>query len=88
MKSDRFTRIGLILVIVLLLTNLILRLETTSRASGAGTVQYHVVELSDKLRFRAKQPDIQSIMDQQGSEGWELVIRYENDRGDYLIFKR
>jgi len=77
---------GLLIVIVLLLTNLILRLETTSRA--AGTVQYNVVELSDKLRFRAKRPDIQSIMDQQGSQGWELVIRYENDRGDYLIFKK
>ena len=86
MRSDYFSRIGLLIVIVLLLTNLILRLETTSRAAGA--VQYNVVELSDKLRFRAKQPDLQSIMDQQGSQGWELVIRYENDRGDYLIFKR
>ena len=86
MRSDYFSRIGLLVVIVLLLMNLILRLETTSRAAGA--VQYNVVELSDKLRFRAKQPDIQSIMDQQGSQGWELVIRYENDRGDYLIFKK
>ena len=86
MRSDYFSRIGLLIVIVLLLTNLILRLETTSRAAGA--VQYNVVELSEKLRFRAKQPDIQSIMDQQGSQGWELVIRYENDRGDYLIFKK
>jgi hypothetical protein len=86
MRSDYFSRIGLLIVVVLLLTNLILRLETTSRAAGA--VQYNVVELRDKLRFRAKQPDIQSIMDQQGSQGWELVIRYENDRGDYLIFKR
>jgi len=80
------SRIGLLIVIVILLTNLILRLQTTSRA--AGLVQYNVVELRDKLRFRAKQPDIQSILDQQGSEGWELVIRYENDRGDYLIFKK
>ena len=86
MRSDYFSRIGLLIVIVLFLTNLILRLETTSRAAGA--VQYNVVELSDKLRFRAKQPDLQSIMDQQGSQGWELVIRYENDRGDYLIFKK
>jgi len=86
MRSDYFSRIGLLIVIVLLLTNLILRLETASRAAGA--VQYNVVELSDKLRFRAKQPDLQSIMDQQGSQGWELVIRYENDRGDYLIFKK
>ena len=86
MRSDYFSRIGLLIVIILLLTDLILRLETTSRAAGA--VQYNVVELSDKLRFRAKQPDIQSIMDQQGSQGWELVIRYENDRGDYLIFKK
>ena len=86
MRSDYFSRIGLLIVIVLLLTNLILRLETTSRAAGA--VQYNVVELRDKLRFRAKQPDLQSIMDQQGSQGWELVIRYENDRGDYLIFKK
>ena len=86
MRSDYFSKIGLLIVIVLLLTNLILRLETTSRAAGA--VQYNVVELSEKLRFRAKQPDIQSIMDQQGSQGWELVIRYENDRGDYLIFKK
>jgi len=86
MRSDYFSRIGLLMVLVLLLTNLVLRLETTSRAAGA--VQYNVVELRDKLRFRAKQPDIQSILDQQGSEGWELVIRYENDRGDYLIFKK
>ena len=86
MKSDYFSRIGLLIVIVLLLTTLILRLETSSRAAGA--VQYNVVELSERLRFRAKQPDIQSIMDQQGSQGWELVIRYENDRGDYLIFKK
>jgi len=86
MRSDYFSRIGLLIVIILLLTDLILRLETTSRAAGA--VQYNVVELSDKLRFRAKQPDIQSVMDQQGSQGWELVIRYENDRGDYLIFKK
>ena len=86
MRSDYFSRIGLLIVIILLLTDLILRLETTSRAAGA--VQYNVVELSEKLRFRAKQPDIQSIMDQQGSQGWELVIRYENDRGDYLIFKK
>ena len=86
MRSDYFSRIGLLIVIVLLLTNLILRLETTSRAAGA--VQYNVVELRDKLRFRAKQPDLQSIMDQQGSQGWELIIRYENDRGDYLIFKK
>jgi hypothetical protein len=86
MRSDYFSRIGLLIVIVLFLTNLILRLETTSRAAVA--VQYNVVELSDKLRFRAKQPDLQSIMDLQGSQGWELVIRYENDRGDYLIFKK
>ena len=86
MRSDYFSRIGLLIVIVLLLANLILRLETMSRA--AGVVQYNVVELSERLRFRAKQPDIQSIMDQQGSQGWELVIRYENDRGDYLIFKK
>ena len=86
MRLDYFSRIGLLIVIVLFLTNLILRLETTSRAAGA--VQYNVVELRDKLRFRAKQPDLQSIMDQQGSQGWELVIRYENDRGDYLIFKK
>ena len=86
MRSDYFSRIGLLIVMVLLLTDLIFRLETTSRAAGA--VQYNVVELSEKLRFRAKQPDIQSIMDQQGSQGWELVIRYENDRGDYLIFKK
>ena len=85
MKSDRFTRIGLVIIVVLLLMNLLLRQQTASRA--AAHVQYNVVELPDKLRFRAKQQDLQSILDQQGSQGWELVIHFENDRGQYLIFK-
>ena len=83
MKPDLFTRVGLVIVIILLLSNLIFRLETTSRA--AGPVQYNVVSLP---RFRATQQELQSMLDQQGSQGWELILRYENERGDFLILKK
>ena len=83
MKPDLFTRISLVLVIALLLSNVLPRLATPSRA--AGPVQYNVVSLS---RFRATQQEIQSMLDQQGGQGWELILRYENERGDYLIFKK
>jgi hypothetical protein len=86
MKPDRLTRIGLIIVTALLLANFFLRQERATRAAGA--VQYNVVELSDKLRFQAKQQDLQAILDQQGGQGWELVIRYESEKGNYLIFRK
>ena len=82
MKPDLFTRISLVIVITLLLSNVILRLETPSRA--ARPVQYNVVSLN---KVRATQQELQSILDQQGSQGWELIMNY-NKNEDCLIFKK
>jgi hypothetical protein len=85
MKRDRFIRIGLVAVIVLLLGNLFLMLERPSKAA-AGAIQYQVVLAAS--RSNPTQQKLQSILNEQGKGGWEFVCESTIDEGVVLIFKK
>jgi hypothetical protein len=54
-------------------------------AHAASTIQYAVVPTHTGA---ATQAQLQTILNQQGSQGWELIMKYGTPDGDVLVFKK
>jgi len=71
MKVNRFTHVGIALMIVLLAGNLLVMLARPSHAATAG--QFKVVKISSGGEDAAVVQRIEQTLNQQAQEGWLLV---------------
>lgn len=98
MKYDLFTRISLIIIMVLLALNLILPLSLLSPVPSyaARSIQYKVAFCEYPKHDRVDDRDIyernvllEKLLNEYGKEGWELIgEKVWGPFGSTVIFKR
>jgi hypothetical protein len=79
MRRDLFTKVALVLLVILLFANLVATLQTPSHAASA--VQYKVVHTHSSA---ATQQQLQTILDAEGASGWRFIGHYGTREGDVL----
>lgn len=86
MKFDLFTKISLIIIIVLLALNIILpMLSSPAPSYAAKSIQYKFI-YSEELPYNIDKEGFEKLFNEYGKEGWEFVAPDLNT-GLY-IFKR
>ena len=84
MKFDLFTKISLIIIIVLLALNIILPIMSNPAPSyAAKNIQYKVIKAE---KIPGDKENFEKLFNEYGKEGWEFV-GLELGRGFY-VFKR
>jgi hypothetical protein len=83
MNRILLTNVLLTAIAILLLLNLITGMIRPAYAASA--IQYRVVPTH---MIPATQAELEKILSPEGSNGWDLVMKYGTQTGDVLIFKR
>jgi hypothetical protein len=84
MKFDLFTKISLIIIVVLLALNIILPILSSPEPSyAAKNIQYKVINSEEVPRDKE---NFEKLFNEYGKEGWEFVALELN--WGYYIFKR
>jgi len=84
MKESRFTKVLLIIIIVLLALNIVLPILSNPMPSyAARLIQYKVSEMAGGAG------DTEKILNEYGKEGWELItVGFSGIGNPIAIFKR
>jgi len=85
-KSDAFNRILLVAVAVLLTLNIMAYLVHSPPTYAAKSKEYKAAKYFSGKSRPSMQIQMQSVLDQAGAEGWELVTL--DGRNHLLIFKK
>lgn len=71
MKFDLFTKISLIIIVVLLALNIILPILSSPAPSyAAKNIQYKVIDYHAKI---PNKENVEKLLNEYGKEGWEFV---------------
>lgn len=81
MKHNLVIKVLLVAIVILLAVNLIRPLVLSSVTYAARRIQYKVV----KIPHQAKAEHVESLLNNYGKDGWELVVTIY---WDVLIFKK
>ncbi len=95
MKGDLFTKISLIIIVVLLALNIILPILSSPVPSyAAKNIQYKVITCEEPARKLARDlamdgDSFEKLLNEYGKEGWELISAPCLSGGvGIIIFKR
>ena len=86
MKFDLFTKISLIIIVVLLALNIILPILSSPAPSyAAKNIQYKIIDYQE-VEVPRKIENIEKLFNEYAKEGWEFVALELN--WGFYIFKR
>lgn len=87
MKHNLVIKLFLLAIVVLLTANLIRPLVSPSISHAAPSIQYKVVMLDYTLPIDQLGPVMESLLNEYGKKGWEMVTA-PSMQFPYFIFKK